>query len=79
MRESLASKDEFKKANKILHRIKSNDGKISLYDALDADNISIWWWKAHKSWFMERFPYIRLEFDPDTEHPMKYLVNTEMI
>lgn len=78
MRE-LASKDEFKKANRILNMIKINDGKVSLYDALDAQNISIWWWKAHKSWFMERFPYIRLESDPDQEHPIKYLVNMEML
>jgi len=77
--ERLANKLEFKKANRILHQIKSADGKIALYDALDAENISIWWWKAHKSWFLERFHYIRIEADPDEEHPVKYLVNTEVV
>lgn len=75
----MASKDEFKKANRILHMIKINEGKISLHDALDTQNISIWWWKAHKSWFMERFPYIRLETDSETESSIKFLVNTEII
>ena len=78
-RESLASKTEFKKANKILFRIKSSGGRISLHDALDLDNISLWWWKDHKTWFLERFPYIRIDFDAEEEHPIKYFVNTEMI
>lgn len=74
----MASRDEFKKANRILQRIKGADGKIALYDALDLENISIWWWKAHKVWFLERFPYIRIDSDPDAQHPIRYLVNTEV-
>ena len=77
MRE-LASKLEFKKANRLLHIIKSAGGRIALFDALDAENISIYWWKDHKSWFLERFPYIRIESDPEAEHATKYLVNMEV-
>jgi len=59
--------------------IKTNNGKVSLYDALDAASISIWWWKAHKSWFLERFPHIRIESDPESVHPIKYLVDMEVM
>jgi len=75
----LASKLEFKKANRLLHIIKSAGGRIALYDALDAENISMYWWKDHKSWFLERFPYIRIESDQEEQHPIKYLVNTEVM
>lgn len=75
----VANRQEFKQANKILHRIKVSDGRIAVHDVLDQENISLWWWKDHKSWFLERFPYIRIEFDSEEEHPIKYFINTEMI
>ena len=78
MRE-LASKIEFKKANRLLYVIKSAGGRIAIHDALDAENISVYWWKDHKSWFLHRFPYIRIESDPEAEHPTKYLVNMEVM
>ena len=77
MRE-LASKIEFKKANRLLYRIKSAGGRIALNEALNVENISVYWWKDHKSWFLETFEYIRIETDPDQERPKKYLVNMEV-
>ena len=74
----MASKVEFRKANRLLYIIKSAGGRIALHDALDAENISLSWWKDHKSWLFERFPYIRIESDPDEAHPIKYLVNIEV-
>ena len=74
----LASRLEFKKANRLLYIIKTAGGRIALNEALNTENISIYWWKDHKSWFLETFPYIRIEFDPEEQRPIKYLVNTEV-
>lgn len=77
MRE-LASKVEFRKANRLLNRIKSAGGRIAVNEALNIENISVYWWKDHKSWFLETFDYIRIESDPEEERPKKYLVNIEV-
>lgn len=61
-RESMASQQEFRRANSIINTVKRADGEnANLFDVLDVTHTSQWWWKDHKKWFFYRFPNITMQ------------------
>ena len=61
-RESMASSQEFRRANSIINTVKLADGQnANLFDVLDKTHTSQWWWKDHKKWFFYRYPQMSLQ------------------
>jgi len=61
-RESLASVQEFRRANEIINMVKRADGQnLHIFDVLDATHTSQWWWKDHKKWFFHRHFFMEMQ------------------